>query len=162
MGIVLNSKPAGADSWFVGMATVEVAGEDLIRRLADAINRRDVNAQAALYAQDAVSYSPVTPEGLRGREAIRKVRENLTNAFPDTNIRVLNINAKGDTVAVEYVATGRHSGALELPTGTLAPTNREITLRGANFYRFNREGLISEDRGYYDLASFLQQLGLKP
>ncbi len=141
---------------------MEIAREDVVRRLADAMNRRDVNALAALYAQDAVVYSPVTPEGRRGREAIRKNHENLDKAFQDPNVRFLNINAKGDTVAVEYVATGRHSGALELPTGSLAPTNREVTIRGATFYRFNREGLISEERGYFDVASFLQQLGVRP
>ncbi len=144
------------------MATVEVAREDIVRRLADAMNRGDANAMAALYAQDAVSYGPIAPEGLKGRDAIRKLNENLAKAFPDTNIRVLSINAKGDTVAAEWVVTGRHTGAFELPTGTLAPTNRQVTLRGANFYQFNREGLISEARGYFDMASFLQQLGLKP
>jgi steroid delta-isomerase-like uncharacterized protein len=143
------------------MTTVEVAREDIVRRLADAMNRRDANAEATLFAQDAVRYNPMTPEGLRGRETIRKVSENLAKAFPVLNVSVLHISAKGDTVAAEWVATGRHSGALELPTGSLPPTNREVTIRGANFYRFNREGLISEDRGYYDMASFLQQLGLK-
>ncbi len=144
------------------MATVEVAREDIVRRLADAINRRDANAVAALYAQDAVSYDPIAPEGLKGRDAIRKLNESFAKAFQDASIRPLNITAKGDTVAAEWVMTGRHSGALELPTGILAATNRQVTVRGASFYRFNREGLISEERGYFDMASFLQQLGLKP
>ncbi len=159
---VLNFKPVRANSWFVGMATVEVAREDVVRRRADVLNRRDANAVAALYAQDAVSYDPITPEGLKGREAIRKLNENFLKAFQDINIRPLNTIAKGDTVAAEWVYTGRHSGALELPTGTLAPTNRQVTVRVANFYRFNREGLISEERVYWDIAGFLQQLGLKP
>ncbi len=158
----LKFKAARANSWFVGMATVEVAREDIIKRRTDAINRRDTSAVAALYAPDAVSYAPITPEGLRGRDAIRKSGETFLKAFPDINQRLLNINAKGDTVAAEWVATGRHSVALELPTGTLAPTNRQITVRGATFYRFDREGLISEERSYFDMASFLQQLGLKP
>ncbi len=143
------------------MSTVEVAREDIVRRLADAMNRRDANAETALFAQDAVRYNPMRPEGVRGREAMRKVSENLAKAFPIMTISIMHISAKGDTVATEWVATGRHSGALELPTGSLAPTNREVTIRGANFYQFNREGLISEDRGYYDVASFLRQLGLK-
>ncbi len=144
------------------MATVEVAREDIVRRLADAQSRRDANAEAALYAQDAVRYNPMTPERLKGREAIRKWSEDSLKAFSDINIRPLNINAKGDTVAAEWVVTGRHTGAFELPTGTLAPTNRQVTIRGASFLRFNREGLISEERLYFDMASFLQQLGLKP
>jgi len=35
-------------------------------------------------------------------------------------------------------------------------------MRGADFYRLNREGLIVEQRSYFDMASFAQQLGLKP
>jgi steroid delta-isomerase-like uncharacterized protein len=151
-----------ADSWFEEMATVEVAREDIVRRLAEVMSLGDAGAEAALFAPDAVRYNPIAPEGVRGREAIRRVSENLAKAFPVLNVSMLHISAKGDTVAAEWVATGRQSGPLELPTGSLPPTNREVTMRGANFYRFNREGLISEDRGYYDLAGFLQQLGLKP
>ncbi len=144
------------------MATVEVAREDIIRRLGDAISRHDANARYALYAQDAVSYSPIAPEGRRGREAMRKQFEDNLKAFPDLNMKLLNINAKGDTVAAEWVMTARHSGAFELPTGSLAPTNRQFTLRGTTFCQFNREGLISEERVYFDVAGFLKQLGLKP
>ncbi len=151
-----------ADSWFVRITTVEVSREDVLRRLADAQDRRDVNAVVALYAQDAVTYDPIAPEGRRGRDAIRKWNEDAVKAFPDLNIRHLNIIAKGDTAAAEVVFTGRHSGAFELPTGTLAPTNRQVTIRAAIFYRFNREGLISEQRVYLDMAGFLRQLGLKP
>jgi len=46
--------------------------------------------------------------------------------------------------------------------GTVPPTNRRVTFRGATFYRFNREGLIAEHRDYFDLGSLLQQLGVKP
>jgi steroid delta-isomerase-like uncharacterized protein len=144
------------------MATVEIAGEDVVRRLVDTRNRHDANALAPLFAKDAVTYNPLTPEGLRGREAILKGNEVIGKAFPDFNERLVNIIAKGDAVATEVIATGRHSGALELPTGTIAPTNRQFTLRIADFFRFNKEGLISEERAYFDMASFLQQLGLKP
>jgi len=34
-------------------------------------------------------------------------------------------------------------------------------LRGATFYRFNREGLIAEQRDYFDIAGLMQQLGVK-
>ena len=143
------------------MATVEVAIEDTHRRFADAINRRDANAVAAVHASDAEVYV-MTPEGHKGRDAIRKFNEDFFRAFPDITLRTLNIVSKGDTAAAELVLTGTHKGPLELPTGTLAPTNRQVSLRGATFFRINREGLIAEAHGYFDSASLLQQLGVKP
>jgi steroid delta-isomerase-like uncharacterized protein len=143
------------------MATVEVAIEDTHRRFADAINRHDANAVAAVHAPDAEIYI-MTPEGHKGRDAIRKQNEAFFKAFPDLTLRTLNIVSKGDSAAAELVLTGTHKGPLELPTGTLAPTNRQVTMKGATFFRVNREGLIAEARGYFDSASLLQQLGVKP
>ena len=142
------------------MATVEVAREDIVRRQLAAIGR-DPNAVAALYAPDAVRYDPITPEGMKGRDAIRKFQEMMAKAIPDISTRAVSITSKDDTVAAEWIVTGTLSGPIELPTGTLAPTNRQFTLRGATFYRFNNEGLIAEHRQYFDMASFAQQLGVK-
>jgi steroid delta-isomerase-like uncharacterized protein len=141
---------------------VEVAREDVYRRFADAIKQGDANAVAALHAPDAVISLPLTPEGVKGRDAVRKFNESLLKAIRDIDIRTLNVATKGDTLAAEFVLTGTHSGALELPTGTLPPTNRQVTLPAAVFFRINREGLIAEARGYLDTAAFLQQLGVKP
>ncbi len=54
------------------MATVEVAREDIVRRQIEAVGR-DANVDDALYALDAVRYDPITPQGMRGRDAIRKM-----------------------------------------------------------------------------------------
>jgi len=143
------------------MATVEVAREDIVRRQIESVGR-DAKADDALYAADAVRYDPVTPQGMKGRDAIRKWHEMLVKASTDTDCRVVSITSKGDTAAAEWVVTGIHSGPFEMPMGTIAPTNRRITFRGATFYRFNREGLIAEHRDYFDLAGLLQQLGVKP
>ncbi len=146
---------------FVRMATVEVAREDIIKRLENTI-ARDPNAVAAMYAPDAVRYDPTAPQGMKGRDAIRKYHQTLAKAFKDVEARTLNVVSKGDTTAWEWVGTLTHSGPFELPTGTLAATNRRVTLRGATFYRFNREGLIAEQHDYFDIAGLMQQLGVKP
>ena len=147
--------------WFLDMATVEVAIEDTHRKFTDAINRHDANAVAAVHAPDAEVHV-MTPQGHKGRDAIRKFNEDFFRAFPDANLKTLSFVSKGDTAAAELVLTGTHKGPLELPTGTLPPTNRQVSLRGATFFRVNREGLIAEARGYFDTAIFLQQLGVKP
>ncbi len=159
----LKFQPSGSPRrGFWKMATVEVAIEDTHRRFADAINRRDANAVAAVHAPDAEVYV-MTPQGHKGRDAIRKFNEDFFKAFPDLTLRTLNIVSKGDIAAAEVVFTGTHKGPLALPTGgTIPPTNRQITMKGATFFRVNREGLIAEARGYFDSANLLQQLGVKP
>ena len=144
------------------LATVEVAREDVYKRFAEAIKQGDADAVAALHAPDAVLSLPLTPEGVTGRDAVRKFNESLLKAFQDIDIKTLNIATKGDILAAEFVLTGKHSGALELPTGTLPPTNRQVTLPAAVFFRVNREGLIAEARGYLDTTNLLKQLGAKP
>ena len=46
------------------------------------------------------------------------------------------------------------------PEGEIAPTGRKIEFRLAFFAKMNAEGLIQEDRTYYDTASMMGQLGL--
>jgi len=116
---------------------------------------------AALHAPEPVISLPLTPEGVKGRDAVQKFNEGLLKALRDIDIRTLNIATKGDILAAEFVLTARNSGALELPTGTLPPTNKQVTLPAAVFFRFNREGLIAEAHGYFDVANFLKQLGVE-
>ena len=143
------------------MATVEVSREDIVRRQIESVGR-DAKADDALYAADAVRYDPVTPQGMKGRDAIRKYQETIAKAFQDVEARTLSVVSKGDITAWEWIFTLTNGGPLELPTGNLAPTSRRVTMNGATFYRFNREGLIAEQRDYFDIAGLMQQLGVKP
>ncbi len=139
-----------------------MAAEDTVKKLADAINRHDVNAFAALFTPDAVIRDPATPQPLKGRDAIRQNGDGWFKAFPDVQFKVSNSIAKGDTVAIEVVMTGTHKGPLTGPAGTIPPTNRRMEIRGVGFLRINAQGLIAEERRYYDTVSLMQQLGLMP
>src|SRR5438094_4416963 len=123
------------------MSTVEVSREDIIKKLENTI-ARDPNAVASMYAPDAVRYDPTAPQGMKGRDAIRKYHETLAKAFKDVEARTLSVVSKGDITAWEWVGTLTHSGPFEMPTGTLAATNRRGTLRCATCYRFDRAGRI--------------------
>jgi steroid delta-isomerase-like uncharacterized protein len=142
------------------MSTVEISRDDVIRKLENTI-ARDPNAVAALYATDAVRYDPTAPQGMKGRDAIRKYQEILAKAFNDVEARTLSVVSRDDMVAWQWDFSLTNTGPIDMPTGTMAPTNRRVRLQGASFYRFNREGLITEQRDYWDNASFAQQLGVK-
>ena len=134
--------------------------EELAQKWEGAFNRRDADAVAALYTSDCIAYDPAYPEPLRGREAFRKSVEVFFKASADVRIKLFNITARDDTGASEWVMTGTHTGPLEGSAGTIPATGRRFELRGAWFGRLNAQGLIAEERGYYDVASFMAQLGL--
>jgi len=139
-----------------------MAAEDIVKRAADAVNRHDANAFAALYAPDAVAYDPMYPQPLRGRDAIRKDIEDFFKAFPDIQFKLSNIIARGDTIACEAEGTGTHRGPLAGPQGEIPATNRRLEMRAAFFVRINAQDLVAEERRYFDTAGMMQQLGLMP
>jgi len=68
----------------------------------------------------------------------------------------------GDTAAMEWTVTGTQTGALVGRMATIPPTGKRIAISGAEFTKHNAQGLIVDERGYFDMASFMTQLGLMP
>ena len=138
--------------------------EETSRKLADAQTKHDSEAVARLYATDAVAYDPMYPEALRGRDAIAKDSDGFFSAFPDLRFEIVSVIEKDDrSGAAEVRLTGTHTGPLESPTGqTIPPTNKRVDVKGAAFVRLNEQGEIVEERRYYDVGTFLRQLGIVP
>ena len=65
----------------------------------------------------------------------------------------------GDWLAVEFVNRGTHTGPLQSSLGTFAPSGRSMEVRYCSVMRV-RDGMVVEDRDYYDSASIASQLGL--
>jgi steroid delta-isomerase-like uncharacterized protein len=139
----------------------KVDPEDVIRKYSAARNRHDVNTAVSMLDPDYSEYDPLTPEPRKGTEDWRKNEESVDKAIPDFEHRILNIVAKGDTVACELLATGTFNAPMELLGRVIPPTGNRIELRMASFYRVNSKGLIAEVHEYYDSAEVFQQLGLK-
>ena len=57
--------------------------------------------------------------------------------------------------------TGRHTGPMTTPTGTIAPSGRSISLPSAFVMTF-KGGKIKEARQYFDMADLLRQVGAMP
>ena len=79
----------------------------------------------------------------------------LLAAWGDLHIEVTNLLVSGDSYAKEWVMTGVHSG--DLPG--LPATGRSFRIVGAGVGRL-RDGKIFEVTEYWNLASFLQQVGV--
>ena len=125
-----------------------------------AINAHDIAGFASFYAEDAVVVDPQYPEPLRGRAAIERDIADFLRAFPDLGMEVTRTVVDGPVTAVEATLTGTHDGPLALPTGEVPATGRRLRFPMAFFDRLDEEGLIVEERRYYDLATQQEQLGL--
>ena len=68
--------------------------------------------------------------------------------------------AEGNNVGFQVRISGTHTGDLVGPQGTVPPTNKKMQFTGAGSWRLNSQGLISEERRYYDTAALMGQLGL--
>lgn len=109
----------------------------VVERWVGAFNRGDVDALAALYAEDAVNHQVVF-DPVEGRAAIRAMFE-AEFARAEMTCLVENLFEDGDWAILEW----------RDPAG----------LRGCGFFHVV-DGLIVFQRGYWDQLSFLRQQGL--
>jgi hypothetical protein len=66
----------------------------------------------------------------------------------------------GEHFIYEGTMHGTHTGSLATPEGDVPPTGRKIAIPFAFIARMSPEGLIQQDRTYFDSALMGQQLGL--
>ena len=136
--------------------------EEVVHRFVDAYNQRDLAAIEALYAQDAVSHVPFYPQPLKGREAITAVIPGQWTAFPDVRMELRHpVVASGNQTAHEIAEQMTHDGPLPMPDGTvLEPTGKQLSIDIGAFFTLNADGLIAEERAYFDATAVAMQLGL--
>ena len=111
------------------------------------------------WAPDAVLRVPLAAP-IRGAEAIQRYQKALQSAFSDARTTVCGRVSWAGTTAVEWEFSGVHVGPMELMGGMVPPTDRPLTVRGASFFRCTPDGLVAEERRYFDVWSVLDQLGL--
>lgn len=125
-----------------------------------AMEQGDTEAMLQLYAEDAVSSDPINGR-VTGKAAIRKSSEAMRKAFPDMKGTVTSAFGSGDMIAAEVTMRGTQTGPMELGPGNVIPASgKQIELTSAWMARVNPDGLIIEDRTYFDMASAMQQLGV--
>ena len=116
----------------------------------------------SLLAPEFVSRSSLSQGRAASKDMIAKGFEMFDKSLPDLKEEVVSIIAEGDSVACQVVETATFTGPMELPTGAIAPTNRSYRLPVGSFFRVNDQGLIVEQRTYWDTADWAQQIGIDP
>lgn len=92
--------------------------------------------------------------GDKTKEQSKNHAAGLLAAFPDLNVKVDDIIATGDYLAVRYTIRGTHKGEYM----GIAPTGKQITLGGIEIDRLTG-GKFVETWGISDTLGLMQQLG---
>lgn len=115
----------------------------------------------ALLAPEFISRSSLSQGHPVGKDMIAKGFKMFDKSLPDLKEEVISIISEGDSVVCQVIETATFTGAIELPTGVIAPTNRSYKLPVGAFFRVNAKGLITEQRTYWDTADWQRQLGIE-
>ncbi len=130
----------------------EHANVALVRAGFEAFNQGDFDACVALMGPDFVMNLAGLPP-MPGPDVWRQGAEVIKRAFPDLHMRIDDVVAAGDEVAVRLTFRGTHQGDyLGLPA-----TGRTIEYVSHEFYRI-AGGLIAEEWICSDVASLHAQL----
>ena len=103
--------------------------EALLRRWFDEVwNEKRVESIGEFMTDESVHHGIGGPGGepVKGIEAFRQFHLAILEAFPDIEIKLEEVIAKGDKVAARFTATGTHRGPLmEMP-----PTGKKTEFSG--------------------------------
>ena len=138
-----------------------MAETTVAERIAAALERGDAEGVAALYAEDAVTYHPLFPEGVRGRDAIRQSEQELLDAFSDVRVEVRYVLADESRCMAEVVIRATNTGDLDLGGAEPVPaTGRRIELPSVWSLELDQDGKVATERTYLDTGTLMSQLGL--
>jgi predicted ester cyclase len=132
---------------------------DQVLRAFELGDKHDFEGMAEVQADDCT----LTMPGLviNGRAQAEGYYRVLWEAFPDGKHEIINVMETSESVLVEAVWTGHHTGQFRMPTGVLPPSGREVSFRLASV-NMPRNGKIGTVRLYYDTMEFLTGMGLAP
>lgn len=124
---------------------------------AAAKNAHDVDAVVAAYAPDGVYRSIGFGEPVQGHEALKDFYAALFTALPDYHGEFEGITYSENNA----VAWGRFGGTIAADfLGLGAKIGRRVDIP-VTFVCTFRDGLLTSDVGYFDVATFCEQTGIR-
>src|SRR3954464_6376659 len=134
-------------------------GEDLMSNVTEvakasitAYNDKDWNKVKELLAADAVYDEKGTHRRIQGAGEIIQAWQGWAKAFPDSKATFVREFESGDTVVLEIVWKGVHTGPLQTPTGTIPPSNRSIEMPACQVVRVVN-GKLKSASHYFDMMT---------
>jgi steroid delta-isomerase-like uncharacterized protein len=137
------------------MAQPQSAPVTTLQRWAEVWSSHDISGLLSLFT-DSCIYEDVTFGVInKGKDELKSFAEGIFAAFPDFAIRLTSQFVAGEWAAMEWVISGTHVG--DLPG--MPATHKKFSIRGSTILEL--EGpKIRRNSDYWDLATFLKQVGL--
>lgn len=143
--------------------------ERTVRQFHESWDMRDPERGAAVIAPDCRFEDVARGEAQTGPDGYRADYERWRAAFPDGEVKVVNVFTTGDSggdadcgwAVVEFLNSGTQTGPLRSTLGDFPPSGRRMAARYCSVMRV-QNGIVVEGRDYYDSASIARQLGLVP
>ena len=132
------------------------ATRNFLDRYLDAWNAHDPAAVARHMAASAIYEDVALGRVLHGPSEIAKFVDEATRSSSDFRFEVVSLFTEGNNYANEWVMLGTNDRALP----GVPATGRSFHVRGASVGTLDSNGLIVENRDYYNLAELLTQLGV--
>ena len=136
----------GASAVFAQEAT-PAASPSIAQAYGDAWSSGNAAEVAALSTEDAVRDDVPSSTGSDGRDALEELAQALFASDDAVRLEVTDGFVGENWAVVEWTFSGKHPA-----------TGREVTFREASVLEL-KDGLISEERDYYDLPEMLAQIG---
>jgi steroid delta-isomerase-like uncharacterized protein len=135
--------------------------EELANQAITAFNHRDVAAYTALFAEGAVLHDPFYPEPIKGRGALAEMVTGIWGSFSDARWDLDGpIVVDRQHLAFPVAIRMTHDGPMPMPDGSVIdPTGEKISFTSGVFWTLD-DGLVAEERGYFDATAIAMQIGL--
>jgi steroid delta-isomerase-like uncharacterized protein len=128
-----------------------------LRRMYDAITAHDLDAVAAVMADDFIEHEEM-PGLTPTREGALEMFRQTIAAFPDVRFEAEDVLVDGDKVVARARFTGTHQGDF---VGVPA-SGKRVDVALIDIIRFGDDGLAHEHWGVMDALALMQQVGAIP
>jgi len=139
-------------------AAAEGETNPLIAAFAKTLSDHDIDAFAALFADDYVNHqmsaaAPKPPAGITPKQGSVAFFKARLTGIPDLSVAIEATVANGQMAAASFVYTGTHKGVYF----GVAPTGKSLRFTSCDIFRI-RDGKFVEHWGMGDIAGTLAQL----
>jgi steroid delta-isomerase-like uncharacterized protein len=134
----------------------DVQTEKMLREYCAAwVPSPDIEKILSYFTDDCVYENVPRDQAYRGKNGVRAYVKACYAAIPDFKIEATSVLVSGNRAALEWVMSGTQSGV----TTDFPGTGKSFKMRGSSIVEL-KDGKILRNADYWDMATFLRQIGL--
>ena len=123
-----------------------------------AYNEKNWDKVKALLADKGLYDEKASGRRFQGSAQVIQAWQGWAKAFPDSKATFVAEYASGNTAVLEVVWKGVHTGPLQMPTGTIPPSNKPIEVPACQVIKVEGDKVTSFTH-YFDMLALLTQIG---